>query len=135
MSSAYVTEFAQADHDAQATAATTETFTLGEVQYDGMVTEVALVPTGPVTPNDTAYRTFTLVNKGGDGTLNVTIATLSTNVAGGAWVANDEKQWVLTGTNVARHVSSNDVLIVVETVTGAGVAHPQFQVTVKGQRD
>lgn len=134
MSSPYVTVFAQADHAPQATPATPETFVLGEIQYNGTVSEVTLIPAAAVTPDNTNNRTFTVVNKGGDGLGNVVIATLVTNIAGGAWVAGDEKPFTLSATAGNLNVVANDVLECVETVAGTGVAHPQLELTVKGQR-
>jgi hypothetical protein len=135
MTSPYVTPIVQADHGPQATPATTETCTLGEVQFDALVSEVTSIPAGALAASDSAYRTFTLVNKGGDALANRVIATLVTNVAGGSWVAADEKKWVLSTNPVDLHVTANDVLVCQETVTGGGVAHPQMQITVKGERD
>ena len=134
MSSAYVTEIAQADHGPQTTPATTETFTLGEAQYNAIVSEVTSIPTGALVASDSDFRTFTLVNRGGDANENTVIATLVTNVAGGNWTAHDEKKWTLSTTPADLEVVANDVLVCVETVTGAGVAHPQMQITVKGER-
>ena len=134
MSDAIISVLAQADHAAQATAATTETFVVGEAQYDAEVTEATLIPSGPLTADNTNYRTFTLQNKGGDGLASRVIATLVTNTAGGNWVAGDEKKMTVTTQALDKVIVSNDVFVVVETVDGAGVAHPNIQVTVKGKR-
>jgi len=134
VSSDYITEIVQADHSAQATPATTESFVLGECQYDGMVTEVTIIPAGDLTADNTNYRTFQIVNTGGDATEQLVIATLVTNVAGGSWLKGNEIKLPLSGNPTDLQFVSNDVIGCVETVSGAGVAHPPLQVTVKGRR-
>jgi hypothetical protein len=120
------------DHDAQATAGTTETFGVGEAQFDGTLTEVSIVPDGAVTADATNNRTFTLQNKGQSGVGTTVMATLVTNVGGGSWVALDEKLMTLTATAVDLNFVSGDVFAVVETVGGTGVAHPRLQLTMRG---
>jgi hypothetical protein len=130
--SVFIGAIAQTDHDAQATAATDETFGIGEAQFDATVTEVGLIPDAALTADATNNRTFTVVNKGQDGSGNTTIATLVTNVAGGNWVAFDEKLFTLSGTAASLVVAAGDVIDCVETHGGTGVAHPRMQVTVRG---
>lgn len=121
----------QADHDAQGTAGTTESFIVGEAAFEGNVTEVAIFPEAALTAADTNTRTFTLYNRGQDGTGTEVLATLVTNLAGGNWVAADKKLMTL-GAAADRDVEQGDVLEMVETVAGTGATHPQLQVVVRG---
>lgn len=132
--SVFVSVIAQGDHIAQGTAATDENFEVGEVQYDATVTEAAIIPAAALTAADTTTRTFTLTNKGSTGVGTTVIATLVTDVAGGNWVANDEKLMTLTATVADRNVSANDVLAIVETHGSTGATHPAFEISVKGTR-
>jgi hypothetical protein len=126
------TVLAEADHAAQATAGTTESFVIGEAQINATVTEVSIVPNGPLTADATNNRVFTITNTGQAGAGVVAIATLSTNIAGGNWVAFDEKLATLSGTAANLVIAAGDVLSCVETIGGTGVAHPAFQIVVRG---
>lgn len=123
---------AATDHDAQGTAATTETFGVGEAQFDGTVTEISIVPDGALTADATNNRTFTVRNVGQAGIGTTVVATLVTNVAGGNWVALDEKLMTLTATAADLNFAAGDVFSCVETVGGTGVAHPRLQLTIRG---
>ena len=133
MTSAYETILARADHEAQTTADAEETFVVGECQYDGAVTEVTLIPAENLAADATNFRTFTVVNTGGDATDKVIIATLTTDTD--AWVKGNEIKLTLSTELDALNVIANDVLGCVETVDGTGATHPAFQVTVKGRRN
>ena len=132
--SSFINTLVQADHPAQVTPATTESFALGEVAFDATVTEVEIIPSGALTASDTANRVFTLQNRSTTGAGTTTIATLTTNLAGGSWVAHDALMMTLSPTPGNLNVAAGDVLSVIETVTGAGVAHPAMQCTVRGTR-
>lgn len=101
-------------------AATTDTV-VGEADSPGRVTSVTYIPeaavTGAASPNS---RTFTLVNKGADGTGTTNVATLAL-VSGVNLVAFDEKDVTLNATAANRVVAAGDVLLWVSTaVTGGG---------------
>jgi hypothetical protein len=132
--SVFVNVIAQADHPAQATAGTTENFDMGEAQFDGTVTEVSIIPNAALTADNTNNRVFTLQNRGSAGSGTTAMASLTTNVAGGSWVAHDEILMTLDPTAANRNFSASDVLAIVETVNGTGVAHPAMEVTVRGTR-
>lgn len=123
---------AAGDHPPQATPATVESFIVGTAALSGVVTEAAIIPEAAVTAADAANRTFTLYNRKQDGTGTTVVATLTTNLAGGSWAAQDAKKMTLSGTSSALQVAVGDVLEMVETVTGVGVAHPQLVVEVRG---
>ena len=111
----------------------TET-SLGEVPFDATVTEVTVVAEAALTAADATARTLTLFNRGQAGAGTTVVATLVTNVAGGNWVANDEKSFTLTATTADRNVTAGDTLEIVETVAGAGTVRPQCEVVVKRTR-
>jgi hypothetical protein len=123
---------AEADHPAQGTAATTESFVIGECQINATVTEVSIVPNATLTADNTNNRTFTVTNAGQSGAGNTVIGTIVTNIASGNWVAFDERLFVLSGTPANLQVAAGDVLSCVETIGGTGVAHPAFQIVVRG---
>lgn len=125
---------ARVDHIAQATAATDETTELGECQTDGTLTEVSILPAAALTADATNYRIFQVVNKGQTGVGTTVMATLQTDLAGGSWVANDEKLMALSGTAANLLYSASDVLALVETHAGSGVAHPEMQVIARGTK-
>lgn len=128
----FTSVIAAGDHAPQATPATTESFIVGTAALTGVVTEVAIIPEAALTANDTASRTFALYNRKQNGSGTTLVASLTTNVAGGSWVAQDAKLLALSATASDRTVTAGDVLEMVETVTGAGVAHPQLVVEVRG---
>jgi hypothetical protein len=132
--SVFVQQLAKCDHIAQGTAGTDESVEVGEVQYDATVTEVSIIPNAALTADATNNRTFTLQNRLQDGTGTTVVATLVTDVAGGNWVAHDEKLMTLTATVANRNVAAGDVLTMVETHGGSGVAHPEMQIVVRGTK-
>jgi len=125
-------ELATADHPAQATPATTESFVVGEVQMNATVTEVAIIPAITQAGADSTTRTLTLQNRGTTGVGTTAIATFTTDVAGGGFVANDEKLMTLSVVANATNVAVGDVLAVVETIASTGATHPALQVVVRG---
>jgi hypothetical protein len=96
--------------------------TVGEAPFDGTVTGVALTPEAAVTGDNTNNRTFTLVNKGAAGTGTTVVATLALTT-GVNLVAFDEKAFTLSAVAGATTVAAEDVLAVVETHAGTGLAH------------
>jgi len=119
---------------ALAGAAAVPEHSLGEAPFAGTVTEVTLIPEAALTAADATARTLTLFNRGQAGAGTTVVATLVTNLAGGNWVANDEKAFTLTATVADRAFARGDVFEIVETVAGAGTARPQCEVTVRGTR-
>lgn len=123
---------AQADHPAQATPATTESFVIGESQLTATVTEVSIVPSTTQAGVNTTTRTFTVTNTGATGVGTTPIATFTTDVAGGGFTANDERLMTLNATASNLNVTAGDVLACVETVGSTGAAHPALQIVVRG---
>jgi hypothetical protein len=120
------------DHPAQGTAATTESFDVCIAPFDGTLTEAAIIPLAALTAADTNFRTFTLQNRGQTGVGTTVMATLNTDVAGGNWVAHDQKNMALSGTAANLQFSVGDVLAIIETVGGTGATHPQMVMQLRG---
>lgn len=123
---------AQTDHVAQGTAGTSEGCVVGRAPFDGTLVTASIIPQAALTADATNNRTFSLHNRGQAGTGTTVMATLVTDVAGGNWVAYDEKFMTLSGTPANLQFSQGDVFAIVETTGGTGVAHPQLMVELRG---
>lgn len=132
--SVFVQEVAKADLPATAAAGSVPETTLGEAQFAGVVTEVTVLCEAALTAADATARTLTVLNRGQAGAGTTVVATLVTNLAGGNWVANDEKAFTLTATVADRAFAAGDVFECVETVAGAGTARAASQIVVRGTR-
>lgn len=132
--SVFVQDVVQADLAPTAAANSVPETTLGEAKFDGTVTEVTLISEANLTAADATARTLTIYNRGQAGAGTTVVATLVTNLAGGNWVANDEKSFTLTATTADRNFARGDVFECVETVAGAGTARAQCELTVRGTR-
>lgn len=117
---------------AQATANAGQSTILPEIKIAGRVTEVSILPAAAVAANGTNYRTWTLYNRGSDGTGTTVMATMDTSTTG--LTDNDERLMTLSATAANLVVAAGDVLELVETVAAAGVAHSggQCDVAVMG---
>ncbi len=104
--------------------------TIGRASYAGTVTAVTFTPEADVVANATNYRTLTLTNKGADGNGTTVAATLAFS-AGGTRADFDETAFTLSGTTT---VAEGDILAVVETVAGTGLANPGGLVRVEISR-
>lgn len=116
---------------AQGTAGTAQSTMLGEAGVTGVLTEASLVPQAAVVFNASNYRTWTLFNRGtGAGT--TVVATYDTSAVG--FVDNVKKAMVLSATPANLVITQGDVLELVETTTGTGVAHGGFMFEAKQGR-
>jgi len=97
--------------------------TLGETPFAGTVTDVSYTPEAAITGDNTNKRTLTLVNKGQSGAGSTVIAILDF-VVGVNGVAFDEKPFTLSVVAGATTVAAGDILAVVESVGGSGLANP-----------
>lgn len=113
---------------AQATAATVQATIVAEVKQAGSLSECAIQPAAAVVANASNYRTFTLTNRGATGVGTTVMATYDTSTTG--LVDNDETLMTLSATPANLVVAANDILEMVETVTGTGVAHGGYRVEV-----
>jgi hypothetical protein len=96
------------------------------------VTAASITPNAAVTGHATNYRTFTLTNKGQDGTGTTSIGTFSTSsTPANDLAAGDERALTLSGTAANLDVAEGDILAMVETVAASGVAHGGYRVQVE----
>ena len=91
---------------------------------------MSLTPEAAITGDNTNTRTLTLVNKGAAGTGTTVIGTLAFTT-GNNGVAFDEKAFTLSVVDDATDVAEGDILAVVETVGGSGLANPGGLVQVE----
>lgn len=117
----------------QATAGTGQSTTIGEAPFAGVVSAASIILTAAVAFNATNYRIFTLFNRGQAGAGTIVVATLDTSAV--AFVADDERAMTLSGTPANLVLVKGDVLELVETVAGTGVAHGGGKVMVGTQAE
>lgn len=106
---------------------------VGEAPFTGTVTGVTFTPEANITGDSTNTRTFTLQNKGQAGSGTTVIATLAFTTGNNA-VMFDEKAFTLSGTAANLNVTDDDILVVVETVAGSGLANPGGRIEVTFSR-
>jgi len=109
-------------------AAVGQTTIVLESKVAGVLSEAVIQPASAVTANAGNYRTFTLFNRKLDGSGTTSMATLDTSTTGLA--DNDERAMTLSGTAGNLAVANGDILEMVETVTGTGVAHTGYRTEV-----
>lgn len=103
---------------------------IGEVPYAATITGISYTPEAAITGADTNSRTLTVVNKGAAGAGTTVLGTLALT-AGINAVAFDEKAVTLTATIASRAVAAGDILAVVSTAVGTGLADPGGLVQVE----
>ncbi len=105
----------------QATAGTDSAWNIGEVPYDATVTAVSYTPDSTITGHASNNRTFSVINKGTDGTGTTSIATKTTtaDVTG-----DDESALTLSGTAANLNVSTGQILEFNSDANSSGVADP-----------
>lgn len=87
------------------------------------VTAIKLTPTGAATASDTTYATIVVGWRDGAGGAKSTLATLTTQVAGGSWVAFTTKDM---GTVTNAVIAAGGVLTVSIAKASTGVQLPSF---------
>jgi len=124
-----------AEVPAQGTANAAQSRMIGEAPTDAKVVGVSIIPNAALTAHATDYRTFSVVNKGADGSGSTSIATFATDtVTTDDLVAFDEKALTLSATAANLDVAEGDIIAAVETVAGSGVAHSGYQIKVDLRR-
>lgn len=104
--------------------------TLGESPFAGTVTGASFTPEADITGNTTNTRTLTIVNKGADGNGTTVTATLAFTTGVNA-TDFDERAFTVSVVAGATTVAEGDILAVVETVAGSGLANPGGRVAVE----
>lgn len=116
--------------DAAASTATAETV-LAIVPAAATVTGVRFVPIAAVTADNTNNAVITVSKRTAAGASKTTVATLTTNVAGGSWTAWVAKAATLSGTPANLEVEANAVLSIEITKGGTGVQLPAMLMVVE----
>lgn len=122
MTKAPLTRTMQVSLPATAQAATAD-LTVGEVPFAGTVTGASYVPEADITGADTNSRTLTIVNKGAAGNGTTVVATLAFTNGINSTDFN-ETAFTLSVVEGATTVAEGDVLAVVSTAVGTGIADP-----------
>ena len=110
------------------TASGVQVVIVGEADEAATVSEITILPAAAVATNPSAYRTWTVFNTGTAGTGTVSVATMDTSATG--LTDNDERTMTLSTASGALTCAAGDVFEVVETVTGAGVAHGGYELNL-----
>src|SRR5262245_15966829 len=105
--------------DAAANTATAETVFF-QAEVDLVIEQVEVVPSAALTADNANNAVITVQKRNADGSTNVTVATMTTNVASGNWTAFVAKALTLTASNAG--LSVGQILTFTITKGGTGVA-------------
>jgi hypothetical protein len=105
---------------------------VGEAPFNGTLTEAGVIPEAALTAADATARTLTLYNRGQAGAGTTVMATLTTTLAGGNWVAGDKKLFTLSAVAGALNFVLGDVFEIVETVLSTGTVRPASKFIARG---
>lgn len=116
-------------------AAAGDLYTLGSIKApcDLSIEDFMVCPAGALAASDAANAVLTLAKADGLGGAATPIATLTTNLASGNWVADVFKNGVVA-LAPARLVTKGQILTVKKTITGAGVIVPACTVNIRMRR-
>lgn len=117
----------------QATAGTDSAFVAAIAPYAATVTKATYITDAAITGHATNNRTFSVINKGTDGTGTTSVAAVTTN-ASNSFVAFDEKAITLSGTAANLVVAAGDVLLFDSNANASGVADPGGLVVIEFTR-
>lgn len=98
------------------------------IPYDARVTRVDIVPRAAITANATNFSTFSLQNKGPQGSGSTVIATRTWAATNS--VAGTKESMTLSGTPANLECKAGDLLQVVHGTGGTGLAMPAVNVLV-----
>lgn len=114
-------------------AAGTADAVIGEAEAPGTVTAVTLTPDAAITGATATKRTFTVENRGQDGSGTTVIATLDL-VTGVNPAKHAEYAFTLHATPANLNVAAGDIIACKEAVTSTGTANPGGRVEVTVSR-
>lgn len=109
--------------DAAAATATTET-AFGALLEGGTLTDVFVIPDQALTADNTNNATITVSKRDSAGANKTTIATLTTNVAGGSWVQYARKALTITTAGSANVLAAGSGITLEISKAGTGVQIP-----------
>lgn len=110
-------------------AADTADATIAEAPFVGTVTGATFTPDAAITGATATKRTFTIENRGQDGTGTTVIATLDL-ITGVNPAKQDEIAFTLSVVANATNVAQGDIIVCKEAVTSTGTANPGGMVEV-----
>lgn len=115
----------------QATAGTAQSTIMGKAEAYSRLTEVKITPAVALTGDPTNNRVIKLFNRGQAGAGTTEMATITTTAN---WTDNVSFTLTLSGTAANLECAPGDILELVETIGGTGVAHGGGQVEVTLQK-
>jgi len=115
------------------TAGTAGDQVVARAPFAGTVSAASFIPEAAITGDNTNTRTLTLQNRGQSGSGTTAILTIAFTTGNNA-AQFDEKAFTLSGTAANLVVASGDIIAVVETVGGTGLANPGGRVEVTFSR-
>lgn len=109
-------------------AADTSTVIAPAMPWDGVVARVQIVPRAAVTANGTNFATVTVQNKGPLGSGSTAMASRTWSATNS--VAGTKEDATLNATQANREAKAGDVLQVVHSSAGSGLALPAISVII-----
>lgn len=116
---------------ADAAAGTLATYWAIKVPWNVRIVEVVVCPGAALTADNTNNAVLTLAKADGAGGSATTVATLTTNVASGNWVADTFKSFTLSATFANTLVNDGQILTLKKTIGGTGVIVPISFFTIR----
>lgn len=117
----------------QATAGTPDVWPLLKADVPIKITGVSWVPAAAVTGDNSNNFALAAQNKGQAGAGTTAVTTTKTYATGTDSVAHDAEELTLTATEANRKLVAGDVLALVRTVNGTGLAGPDGLCEVRFQ--
>lgn len=117
--------------DGAASTATAET-AFFQAPVDLVIEQVEFVPSAALTADNANNAVITVTRRNADGTGNVTVATVTTNVASGNWTQWVSKVLTLTAANAG--LSAGMILTLTIAKGGTGVVVPAGQLICSYRR-
>lgn len=114
-----------------AAAGTDYTYGSIKVPFRVRVLDVTICPGAALTAADATANTLTLAKADGAGGAATTVASITTNLASGNWVADTFKALTLSATFANTLVADGQILTLKKTHAGAGTVTPASTCTIR----
>lgn len=118
---------------AQATAGNADSWVIGTLPFNAVITGVKWIPDAAVTGAATNNFAFQLLNKGPANAGTGAPTTVKTYASGTNSVINTPEAYTMSTTATDINGTAGDVLVWTRTVNGTGLASPRGQVEVTYQ--
>lgn len=116
---------------ADASAGATATYWAVKCPFNVQIIDVTICPGGSLTADNTNNAVLTLGKSDGAGGAITTVASITTNVASGNWVADTYKSMTLSATFANTLVNDGQLITLKKTVGGTGVVVPISFITIR----